>query len=234
MINETVFSGQATDGISPDVTNFFERKTMSTKTTFKRVALVAVVALGLGGLSTVAAHAASTSYSVSAIARAGVGVQLTVTSDDSTATDNIHYAVLSAPTGAVIAQANAGTALVAGTKKIDIVDDAGTTNTITAGSYKLLVWGHASTSAVPIASDIATLVTFTAAGVPTQINLTSPTAVAAATGFTSSTGNAIANAAFSVSFQDANGVPTLLGTNETTAITVTPSTGDAFIKKVLM
>ena len=37
---------------------FLERKHMSTKTTFKRVALVAVVALGLGGLSTVAANAA--------------------------------------------------------------------------------------------------------------------------------------------------------------------------------
>jgi trimeric autotransporter adhesin len=38
-----------------------ERKKMSTKTTFKRVALIAVVALGLGGLSTVSANAAPAS-----------------------------------------------------------------------------------------------------------------------------------------------------------------------------
>jgi hypothetical protein len=36
---------------------------MSTKTTFKRVALVAVVALGLGGLSSVAAHAVASTVS---------------------------------------------------------------------------------------------------------------------------------------------------------------------------
>ena len=59
MTYESVFEGQATDGISPNVTNFFERKSMSTKTTFKRLALVAAVALGLGGVSAVSAHAAT-------------------------------------------------------------------------------------------------------------------------------------------------------------------------------
>ena len=63
MINEWAFSGQAIDGISPAVTNFFERKSMSTKTTFKRLALVTAVALGLGGVSAVSAHASTATLS---------------------------------------------------------------------------------------------------------------------------------------------------------------------------
>ena len=56
---------------------------MSTKTSIKRIALVAVSALGFGLLSSVApaSAAASTTLSVSGIARAGVGLQLTSTKD---------------------------------------------------------------------------------------------------------------------------------------------------------
>ena len=60
MTYESVLKGQATSRISLFVTNFFERKSMSTKTTFKRLALVTAVALGLGGFSTVTANAAVT------------------------------------------------------------------------------------------------------------------------------------------------------------------------------
>ena len=56
MNNEWLFTTQAKARIVRVLTN--ERKKMSTKTTFKRIALVAVVALGLGGLSTVPASAA--------------------------------------------------------------------------------------------------------------------------------------------------------------------------------
>jgi hypothetical protein len=45
-----------------------ERKKMSTKTTFKRIALVAVVALGLGGLSTVSANAAGNDAATATVA----------------------------------------------------------------------------------------------------------------------------------------------------------------------
>jgi len=78
---------------------FLERKSMSTKTTFKRVALVAVVALGLGGLSTVAANAthnptdyvtgisASTAKAPVAGATGQVGVTtFTFTSESTTST----------------------------------------------------------------------------------------------------------------------------------------------------
>ena len=48
---------KATDGIVPSVT--IERKIMSTKTSIKRIALVAAAALALGGFSAVSASAAS-------------------------------------------------------------------------------------------------------------------------------------------------------------------------------
>jgi len=250
MINEAVLSGQATDGISPDVTNFFERKTMSTKTTFKRVALVAVVALGLGGLSTVAAHAATTSLSVTGVARAGLGIQLTVTSDDPTATDNIHYALISGPAGSAVPTGANGNPLSLGTKKIDITDNTAATavinaagalaasiatpptvytpvtptTVVAAGVYRLLVWGHTGSAVAPVAGDIATIVTVTAGGAPSQINLTSPTANVP-------NGTSPANAKFVVSFQDANGVATFIneGSTESVALTVTPSTGNAYL-----
>jgi len=69
---------------------FLERKTMSTKTTIKRIALVAAVAAAFGGLSTVAANATGT-YTTTASASnpttASVGTPVTVSfTDTSTAT----------------------------------------------------------------------------------------------------------------------------------------------------
>ena len=55
---EKALLGQATGGKFPSVT-FLERKTMSTKTSIKRIAAVAAVALTLGGFSAVSANAAS-------------------------------------------------------------------------------------------------------------------------------------------------------------------------------
>ena len=54
---ESVILGQAGSRNVLDSTVFFERKLMSTKTSFKRIAAVAAVALTLGGLSAVSAHA---------------------------------------------------------------------------------------------------------------------------------------------------------------------------------
>jgi len=80
-----------------------ERKKMSTKTTFKRVALVAVVALGLGGLSTVPASAGvanitATVAVASATASTAVGTAATtnfntVTTLAATAADTVTYSV---------------------------------------------------------------------------------------------------------------------------------------------
>ena len=56
---EKALLGQATGGKFPAVT-FIERKQMSTKTSIKRIALVAAAALTLGGFSAVSAHAVET------------------------------------------------------------------------------------------------------------------------------------------------------------------------------
>jgi trimeric autotransporter adhesin len=127
MTYESVFGGQATDGISPAVTNFFERKSMSTKTTFKRVALAAVVALGLGGFSAVSAYADTeyvTSSSVStdkapiAASANGTVVVHTVTFQTSTTgavTVKPTVVLTSRPTGSTMAvRADATSALTSG------------------------------------------------------------------------------------------------------------------------
>ena len=56
---EKAFLGQATGGKFPSVT-FIERKQMSTKTSIKRIALVAAAALTLGGFTAVSASATVT------------------------------------------------------------------------------------------------------------------------------------------------------------------------------
>jgi hypothetical protein len=97
---------------------------MSTKTTFKRIALVAVAALGLGLVSTVSANAASiapTAITVGTIPTAQVGVvnrvPVTVTMP-STATTADTFAVMvrvtAAPTGSAYRSINTGTTLVSG------------------------------------------------------------------------------------------------------------------------
>ena len=68
---EKALLGQATGGKFPSVT-FLERKKMSTKTSFKRIALVAAAALTLGGFSAVSAHAAVTAATVT-VARTNAG-----------------------------------------------------------------------------------------------------------------------------------------------------------------
>ena len=77
---------------------------MSTKTTFKRIALVAVAALSTGVLTSVApASAVTTALTVTSTARAGVGATITFTSDSATTTEIVHWSLISAPTGGTFA-----------------------------------------------------------------------------------------------------------------------------------
>jgi hypothetical protein len=69
---EKALLGQATGGKFPSVT-FLERKKMSTKTSIKRIAAVAALALTLGGFSAVSANAAITAHGL----RWGEAVALT-------------------------------------------------------------------------------------------------------------------------------------------------------------
>jgi hypothetical protein len=73
-----------------------ERKTMSTKTTFKRVALVAVAALGIGMVSAVPSNAAATTITFADVHVASAGSQIvggqatvSITVDTGTATNTV-------------------------------------------------------------------------------------------------------------------------------------------------
>jgi trimeric autotransporter adhesin len=116
---------------------------MSTKTTFKRVALVAVAALGFGMLSTVTANAsgAPTAVTVGTIPTAQVGVvnttPITITLPSTAATSDtyaISVRVTSAPAGSAFRSINAtglnaGTAATGNTVKAKItIDKAATGN----------------------------------------------------------------------------------------------------------
>ena len=86
---EKALLGQATGGKFPSVT-FLERKKMSSKTSFKRIALVAASALALAGFSAVPAHAASASVTLvktSAAKSTVIGVGTLVISTGTTASD---------------------------------------------------------------------------------------------------------------------------------------------------
>jgi hypothetical protein len=67
-------------------TVFFERKLMSTKTTFKRVAAVAAAALAISGFSAVSAHAADALGNVELVATSGDSFKATNTAGNSAAT----------------------------------------------------------------------------------------------------------------------------------------------------
>jgi len=193
---------------------------MSTKTLRKRIALVAVSALGFGLLSVAPSNAATASISVTGIARAGVGMQLTVTGDDITdSTSVVHFVKTGTlPSGGSLTT-DFGAALTAGTSTIEIVEDAVGGDVFVPGTYNLLVWVNstAGSQVAPAAGNVFTRVAVTVAGVPASISLTAPTAAASASTTT--------NAKFVASLKDANGVNTLLGTNESVTVKPTYSVG---------
>ena len=83
-----------------------ERKSMSTKTTFKRIALIAVAALGFGTLSAAPSNAAflntDTAITATAVGRVGLGIDILVKSQLSgsgalDSSSRIHIKILSGP-----------------------------------------------------------------------------------------------------------------------------------------
>ena len=125
-----------------------ERKQMSTKTTFKRVALVAVAALGLGVLASAPSNAAPTfAYGVIADSAAGqaiVGGQATV--------------VLTMDTNTVTLVSVTGVGSVVGTTQ----DSTTVTGTVTSGS-----WSDSSTTAGAVKGTQTITLTSAVAGVTT-------------------------------------------------------------------
>jgi len=212
----------------------FERKQMSTKTSIKRIALVAVSALGFGLLSVVPAKAAltpSTTLSASAIARAGLGMQLTVTRDGTGGTEYVHFVKTGTlPSGGLVSAYKGSVTGTNLTATYDIADDTGATpetNKFVAGTYNLLVWIDTTNSVTtsPASGAVFTRIAVTVGGTPSVITLTGPS--------TSVASNTTPNAKFVASLTDSNGVSTLLDTTlESLSVKATFSNGTAKLGKV--
>jgi len=192
---------------------------MSTKTLLKRIALVAVSAMGFGLLSSVApATASTTALTVTSIARAGVGASIKIASDSTTITtsEQAHWSLVSAPTGGALATGSGALVAASGTElksyyTANIAQDTTTGNVLVAGTYTILVWVNTTVGtsgpggAYPAIGDVVTSHTMTVAGAPSTVTITSPTtAVAAGT----------ANGTFVATLKDANGANTVLTGNE--------------------
>jgi hypothetical protein len=148
---------------------------MSTKTTFKRIALVAVAALGFGMISTVSANAAAiepTAVTVGTIPTAQVGVAnkvpvtITLPSGSTTAdTFAVMVRITSAPAGSAYRSINVSPTLVAGvaatgntTTAIINIDKAtgngGVLGTVTASTDGINVVANFSPSTAQVVSTV--------------------------------------------------------------------------------
>ncbi len=208
---------------------FNERKQMSKNKTLKRFALVAVSAMGFGLLSIVPSQASghtTTTISVTGIARAGVGMVLTFTSDSATSVDRVHYVT----TGTVPAGTTITTGvdtLVAGTFTRTVTQVG--VDTFTAGTVTLLVWANniGSLQTAPGINDPSTTLTLVIAGVPAQLSL-----AATSTSVASST---TTNAKYVATVKDAAGVNTLVVASNTdygVAVRATFSTGTVKVDSI--
>jgi hypothetical protein len=146
---------------------------MSTKTTFKRIALVAVAALGFGVLSSVAPASATpitpTLVTVGTVPVAQVGVthstRVTFTAPFAAQTDThtITVRVISAPAGSVYSGTLGTAKVIAGTVGLSWIDStvyAGSGGTTVAGNIGIVQAASASNGTV---SDLATNTTYPAA-----------------------------------------------------------------------
>jgi len=138
---EKALLGQATGGKFPSVT-FLERKKMSTKTTIKRIALVAAVALTLGGFSAVSANAAIAGASTTFAAV-----------DTSSAASTTPIAAGTAFTASLNVSSNAGTAGDAGVATFTVTAGPGNKDiTSTCTFTAAAVTAPLATNAVSVAS----------------------------------------------------------------------------------
>ena len=162
-----------------------ERKQMSTKTTFKRVALVAVAALGLGVLSVAPSSAApiittTTAYDT-ATTTAIVGGQVTLTLTTDTSTNSTRATIVSSGVGSVISAAS------------DATDTSTVVGTVTSGTFYIdnNMPRYAKTAVVVsssvVGSQVITVTPLTSTGTPGTAVTKTVTWVAADTSGVSAT-----------------------------------------------
>ena len=221
---------------------------MSTKTTFKRVALVAVAALGFGMISVVPSSAATliTALSAGTSSPARVGVvsgatKISITSSATTSqTETLTAQIVSAPATST----KAALSFVAGTAPSSI---STTPSTVTpqgdSGGVAIMTYTHAAVAEavyVAIKADVAgsyqILVTadasstgFASGKVSTNYTITTtgaPTALTLASyaGKATTSDAATHGQLFKLSMTDANGNATVLGLNEALSVTSSDTT----------
>ena len=141
MTYERAFLGQA-EREKCSQSTFSERKIMSTKTAFKRVALVAAAALAIGGISAVSANAAATSTFT------GASLTTTGTAATASATVGTYLSTTITFTG----DTNNATSVVStGIGSLNVPS-------IAAGTYNVATTGITTTSFTAFEADSATAV----------------------------------------------------------------------------
>ena len=210
-----------------------ERKQMSTKTTFKRVALVAVAALGLGVLTSVAPASAAANTNINCTVAYTVtdgGICASIAGPANfvtvTATALSVYVVLTG--GTFTDGTSSKTIAAAGTANIATP----TVGTITANGYAITS-GVASTTAQPIVVTVTAAVTGTVYASSTVTPTTGAAAAAAKTAFTYTNTDAVvtrwaagavsANAAYQFDVAQFDSTPAPMATASSKAVTATLS-----------
>ena len=222
---------------------------MSTKTTLKRIALVAVSALGFGVLTAVAPASAalavsSVSAGTSSPARVGVASNTTITVAHTPANDSVAVAakVTSAPaTSTLLTDTHtatkgitlSSTTYIGGTNSYAVGGASATLsetdNTATSTSFTLSFRADvAGTYTILVSAgnstytpgDKTTVLTITTVGAPTTMTVVKyGGSVTTLTNYGGQLG-----ALYKVNFKDANGNPTVLAANESVDITDTDDT----------
>ena len=171
MTYESALIGQA-EREKCSQSTFSERKIMSTKTSIKRIAAVAAVALTLGGFSAVSAHAVAgadaTPFYVS-VADSGVQTAVSATASAKSVAGANNYVQLRAGTGL--------SALAANTTLSITVSGAGASiGTVTPGAGSAWTLNNANAAAGTLATAVTTPVALASASlVGSTVNILTPT-----------------------------------------------------------
>jgi hypothetical protein len=237
-----------------------ERKSMSIKTAYKRIALVAVAALGMGllssGPSQAAYNATNSSMSCTAVGRVGVGIEFLVKSTGSIAdgfdlngSSYIQTQLTDAPAGAGIVApeaAYASTGVMSSTSALR--NDSITSNVVVAhnlGGYsRFLLAANDGDSYVAGTYSFLLWATTTAGAQPAKwasgnascrVSVTlagAPASFALTASSASADSSTVANTYLEATIKDAAGNPTLLTGTET--FTVGANTGSAGAKQAFL
>jgi trimeric autotransporter adhesin len=214
-----------------------ERKSMSTKTSIKRIALVAVSALGLGVVTSIApASAEATTSEIAGISattnglRAGITTAVYLKALPNADTDNSEAVTLNSvitlrPAGSAVTLNDTTTVTQSGSSvTVTGAGITGVSSTVEhkftpdiAGTYTMVVWHDANTDSVRDAGEKS--LTLTLVVVPQTDAITATVSVVNSTASMDTTFGAAAT----VTIKNSNGVPTRLATFEQLSVSASNS-----------